>query len=232
VCVSLSVLVLGTQSSPEEWELEDIDGNHNAGNPQEAALVREQHPGEDDCIMETNWGTRVLGAMAVTRGLCDTCHERTAWTNAHITAVGDYYLKLPLPWVEVWLRYRKDLVFQFTTIEAWKARILTPPYLSNVADVRHVTLDPIQDGKKRFLILSSDGLYDLRPEDQSKTTVAAFAKEWMKAAAKAQDAGSHLAMEVLRCALGGEDEAKVSAMLTLENEERWTDDVTVVIRPL
>ncbi|EIN04378.1 protein serine/threonine phosphatase 2C [Punctularia strigosozonata HHB-11173 SS5] len=205
--------VVGTQTGPEQWQLDVTDGNHNGNNSEEAARVRQEHPGEDECVMETPWGTRVLGAIAITR------------------AAGDYHFKLPLPWIEVSLRV-KEIKFSYTSLDAWKARIRTPPYLSNVAGIRHIKLDPLQDGHKRFLIMSSDGLYDLRPEEDMESPVTKYALGWLKAAAKAQDAGGNLAMEVLRQGLGGEDEAKVSAMLTLESEGRWTDDITVIVKPL
>ncbi|EIN03390.1 protein serine/threonine phosphatase 2C, partial [Punctularia strigosozonata HHB-11173 SS5] len=206
--------VLGTQTESSEWQLQVLSGDHNGNNLEEATRIRLEHPGERECVMDTKWGTRVLGAIAVTR------------------AVGDYHFKLPLAWIEIWHRVKGNINFSITTADAWKARILTPPYVSNTADVLHIQLDPLSGNHKRFLIMSSDGLYDLRPEEEKERPVTTYALEWLKAAAKAQDSKANLAMEVLRQGLGGEHEGKVSAMLTLENKNRWTDDITIIVRPL
>jgi pyruvate dehydrogenase phosphatase len=182
--------------------------------------------------MDTKWGTRVLGAIAITRGSFKCLFYLSFFfLTVKTSAVGDQHFKMSREWIDVWLRVRQ-IKFSYTTTEAWKARILTPPYLSNVADVRHVKLDPTQGANQRILILSSDGLYDLRPEEQMETPVAPYGLEWVKAAAKASGRSSNIALEVLKRALGGDDEAKVSAMLTLEYEGRWTDDITVIARLL
>lgn len=104
---------------------------------------------------------------------------------------------------------------------------LTPPYVSNIADVQHVALaDEISDA---YLILCTDGLMDLycapgQHPDLSKLSVA-----WVHQLNLAiSDGVPNRALHLLRDALGGSDEKRVSRMITVEMENRWMDDTTIL----
>jgi pyruvate dehydrogenase phosphatase len=125
-------------------------------------------------------------------------------------------------------------------------RNLTPPYVSNVPDVRHVSLPAAAspnsvDGPRAALLLCTDGLLDLSDDRDPMSTAAAartaprtrvamHAKTWFEAlCARGEE---NLALRVLRDALGGEDAVRVSRMLTVEMTGEWMDDTTVLVLPL
>ena len=118
-------------------------------------------------------------------------------------------------------------------------RIRTPPYLSNAPDVYHRVLPP---GSRRALVLASDGLTDLYDGYAHQD----MADEWAEAVGRALDASSpsgspngsggkrgsqrpNAALALLREAIGGDDTQLVSRNLTVEMEERWMDDTTIVV---
>lgn len=57
--------VLSTQDSSGSWVSVILSSDHNGMNSVEAARIRKEHPGEHQCV----WNGRVLGAIAVTRGI-------------------------------------------------------------------------------------------------------------------------------------------------------------------
>ena len=120
-------------------------------------------------------------------------------------------------------------------------RIRTPPYLSNAPDVYHRDFSaeartagaPLQ----RALILCSDGLTDL----YHGYTPQEMAGEWVQVVGRELDASSgpspsqpraNLALSLLREAIGGSDTQLVSRNLTVEMEERWMDDTTIIVQRL
>lgn len=62
--INLLSTVLGTQEPSGEWSAKVLSFSHNGDETAEANKMREQHPGEPQCIKDN----RVLGAIAVTRG--------------------------------------------------------------------------------------------------------------------------------------------------------------------
>lgn len=57
-------IALGTFKGTESWNPLILSTDHNAKADAEVARIREEHPGESECILND----RVLGAIAVTRG--------------------------------------------------------------------------------------------------------------------------------------------------------------------
>ena len=108
-------------------------------------------------------------------------------------------------------------------------RLKTPPYLSNIPEVKHTALgnktatSPLELDQC-FLILCIDGLVDLYPQYD----------DWVRTVGTAlsQNSDTNIASALLRFVLGGDDEELVSRMLTVEMCERWMDDTTIVILPL
>lgn len=59
------VAVLGSKAASGEWETTLLSANHNGADAAEVARIRNEHPGESECVLRD----RVLGAIAVTRGM-------------------------------------------------------------------------------------------------------------------------------------------------------------------
>lgn len=154
-------------------------------------------------------------------------------------AVGDHLFKLPAIYTtRVFLNAGPGFRTS-TPVHQFLPRNLTPPYLSNVADVRHVDLKDTREGDvdrsadaQPFLILASDGLTDLFKD--RKPTLQGAVDVWAKVVANAMgsDKKENLALSVLRDALGGDDLEAVSRMLTVEMSQRWMDDTTILVQRL
>ena len=120
----------------------------------------------------------------------------------------------------------------FTTkLEDILRRNLTPPYISNRADVRHVDISALKATNLR-LIMCSDGLVDLYMSEALQ--VDDLADIWVQLLAKndASENNTNLAVCLLRDGLGGNDEEKVSRMMTVEMCYRWMDDTTIIVQRL
>jgi pyruvate dehydrogenase phosphatase len=170
------------------------------------------------------------------------------------TAIGDHPFKQP---PEFTRRILYNLEPTYADIAPWEAfllRNLTPPYISNEAEVIHRRLGsaPVNgttngvccsgaasqlDGDwkgRHFLVLCTDGLADLYDGIGVSQRDAAQAYVDSVVAALGRSRGSeNLAKQVLWDALGGEDDSEaVSRMMTVESDEVWMDDTTVVVQLL
>lgn len=67
----IQIPVLGLKDSTGEWKASLLSSNHNGMDETEANRVRREHPGENECILRD----RVLGAIAVTRGISVSCRD-------------------------------------------------------------------------------------------------------------------------------------------------------------
>jgi pyruvate dehydrogenase phosphatase len=120
----------------------------------------------------------------------------------------------------------------FTTkLEDFLGRNLTPPYISNHADVRHVDTSALEATTLR-LIMCSDGLVDLYTPEALQ--VNDLADVWVQLLAKkeASEDNGNLAICLLRDALGGNDQERISRMMTVEMCYRWMDDTTIVVQKI
>jgi len=120
-------------------------------------------------------------------------------------------------------------------VRAFTKHIHTPPYVSNVPDVIHAALTP---GMEKFIMLCSDGLYDLYEEDPRSKSIedGHLASHWVNLIGEhtrcAPSEDRNLALAMLRAGLGGSDTEKVSRMINVEMLFRWMDDTTVVVQRL
>ncbi|GLB37218.1 putative protein serine threonine phosphatase 2C [Lyophyllum shimeji] len=197
---------LGTRQADGRWETSVLSSYHNGANARERERVMSEHPGELECVIDG----RVLGAIAVTR------------------AIGDHLFKLPSAYTKrVFLNATPG--FSITKkIEDFIGRNITPPYVSNCADVRHAKL-----GKEgSYLVMCSDGLLDLY--ENTGMDIEALADFWIHLLVRREKPwnDSNLALYLLRDALGGEDVERVSRMITVEMPFRWMDDTTIVVQKL
>ncbi|THU94507.1 protein serine/threonine phosphatase 2C [Dendrothele bispora CBS 962.96] len=232
--------VLGVQNSSGEWETFPISSSHDCWNEGEVSRLKAEHPDESEVVLRH----RVLGAMAVTRALGDYHYKLPRIYTDQV------FLNIEPPgWP----------VEDYNWIQSLMERNLTPPYLSNSPDVRYLDLRSLQPTAcgiestntnigaepeaKACLVMCSDGLVNLYNEADHWEPEELY-KEWIRVVV---DRPSNLsvdqspdsnpiasieanhALNLLRDALGGQDEDKVSRMITVEMEDRWMDDTTVVV---
>lgn len=140
-------------------------------------------------------------------------------------ALGDHIFKLPSIYADRVFRIAYADSHIMGKADGFLPKCLTPPYLSNVPDVKHVDLGTAEPGD-RVLLLASDGLGDLKSEHNSLPLP--LAERWVKIAAESEKP----AMAVLRDAMGGDDLEQVSFWITVEMEDSWMDDTTIVVTRL
>ncbi|KIY74244.1 protein serine/threonine phosphatase 2C [Cylindrobasidium torrendii FP15055 ss-10] len=201
--------ILGSKSSEnkEGWHVDVLSFAHNAAVADEADRVRREHPGEPECILKD----RVLGSIAVSR------------------ALGDHTFKLP--------RVYTDRVFLnsvpgyriHSSVQEFSPRNLTPPYVSNVPQVRHVVLDGTNEHR---LILCSDGLPEFFCREPKDVDIAAVGRALLKAITDGQgstvDKGNE-ALRILRFVMRADDAEQFSQWLNLEYDGHWMDDTTALV---
>ena len=169
------------------------------------------------------------------------------------SAIGDQPFKQP---PEFTRRILYNLEPTYADIAPWEAvlmRNLTPPYISNEAEVVHRRLAVAMNGigsrngfgnggrgekepglhGRHFLVLCTDGLPDLYEGLGSSPAKAVQAYVDSVVAVLSQKSDhANLAKRVLLDALGGEDSEAVSRMVTVQSDDAWMDDVTVVVQLL
>ncbi|KAJ3547651.1 hypothetical protein NM688_g5376 [Phlebia brevispora] len=178
-----------------------LSANHNGRDEGEVARIRADHPDEPECVLND----RVLGGIAVTR------------------AIGDQVFKLPLIWTQRVFDVADPNAYLFTRLHGMLQRNLTPPYVSNIPEVRHVDLSHTAP-EDTVLILASDGLADLYEAEYELEDVA---KRWVHTATSCTNGKP--ATQLLRAGMGGGDVEKASWYLTVEMDQPWLDDVTVIV---
>lgn len=217
---------LGIKSpSDDTWQTTVLSADHNGTDASETERIRKEHPGELDCMLSN----RVLGVIAVTR------------------ALGDFMFKLPREYTERIFIHLIENPDSKARVLNYIERNITPPYLSNVAEVRHVHLGAQKS--TTFLVLCSDGLVDLyeepHPEPLPGTTIAfpndrgvdlaEASKIWMSQVEQGltEDTGN-LALFLLKQAMGGRDgdTENICKLLTAERPNRWMDDTTILVQRL
>jgi len=207
-----SVAVLGRRSLSGKWSAVIANSMHNGNNPAECQRIQREHPSESACITDN----RVLGYLAPTRALGDT------WLK--VPSV--YTRRVFAPHLQDWLPPRQ--------VAEYASRILTPPYVSGLPEVFHHSFDVSK--QEIVLILSSDGLQDLYDSYDAQMSDQEMADRWVRVigrrmrSAKDVDLQSNLALRLLRDAVGGNNVELVSRNLTLEMEDKWMDDVTILVQ--
>ncbi|KAJ7720942.1 phosphatase 2C-like domain-containing protein [Mycena metata] len=147
------------------WKTQTLSARHNCANPQEVARIRTEHPGEPDCVhIDT---LRTLGLIAVTR------------------ALGDTLFKLPRVYTERVAPLSLPPIHPNYDLKGLAARNLTPPYLSNAAEVSHITVPQLANdagAPRRLLILASDGLMNILSWSKNVRELPEAAVLWSAAA--------------------------------------------------
>ncbi|KAG7090601.1 hypothetical protein E1B28_009704 [Marasmius oreades] len=223
-----SQAVLGMKRGAGEWSVRVLSSNHNAKDTIEIERIKKEHPGEELVVTDD----RVLGVIAVTR------------------AIGDHLFKLPSVYTSRIFRnaFQGLRPGSEEMIKKITERNLTPPYLSNSPDIVHLNLKD-EGASHACLILCSDGLMDLFSGGHNRTNaqplnISKMAESWIRMVAEESlvpssnsgqnnigDAKSNLALRLVYEGLGDSrrDEERMSWMLTLEMQEKWMDDTTVIV---
>lgn len=218
-----SCAVLGVWTG-SRWKGTLVNSIHNGGNALERDRVVSEHPGENECMVTD----RILGWLAPTR------------------AIGDGWLKLPRAYSERVFAHLDTQWVPRDALPRYVARLQTPPYVSCTPEVYHRRVRRRADGGSApcdaFLMTCSDGVLDLaRPEPVrlSQSLVDHWAGVIGRAmhppdggGRDADGAGANLALALLRDCIGGDDVCLVSRNLTVEMEERWMDDITIIVQNL
>lgn len=148
-------------------------------------------------------------------------------TFQYLAAIGDFVYKLPAVYTErVFLN--ADNGVPADRVGSSIGRNITPPYMSGVPEVQHVE---VVQGTSSFLLMCSDGLMELY-EDERVELDEILSKKWVGQVGRGYSKKGNLALGVLREALGGEDEDKVSRMMTVEMLFKWMDDTTILVQRL
>ncbi|GLB37225.1 putative protein serine threonine phosphatase 2C [Lyophyllum shimeji] len=189
----------------EGWSGYQLTSVHNLNNAEELSRLVSEHPDEQHAVQDG----RVIGFLEPTRAIGDT------WLKIPGVYASRVYSNLKQPWISP------------TRFKAYAQRILTPPYVSNIPDVYHYVLDP-----PYFVLLASDGL--LSTERYAGIRDEEVVNHWINIIGQALDSRSttfsNAALCLLRDMIGGNDTDMASRYLTVEMEERWMDDTTIVIQ--
>ncbi|GJE94894.1 protein serine/threonine phosphatase 2C [Phanerochaete sordida] len=204
--------VLGTWDR-SRWSATLINSIHNGSNVDELNRVKSEHPLHEQCIQED----RILGWLAPTR------------------AIGDFWLKLPRIYTEnIFIHFdgmKRDPLHKYVS------RIQTPPYVSTKADVYHRRIRGRHGGaagpRDVFLITCTDGMLDLAHGEPLQLSQQLLDRWVGVVGATLQQRHAHppnLALALLRDSIGGQDTELVSRNLTVEMDERWMDDTTILVQ--
>ncbi|XP_035272793.1 pyruvate dehydrogenase [acetyl-transferring]-phosphatase 2, mitochondrial-like [Anguilla anguilla] len=204
--------VLGVRGEDGGWSALPLSHDHNALNGAELARVRARHPDSERATVVAD--DRLLGTLMPLR------------------AFGDVRFKWSLELQRKVLENSRDLdsldIYEYTP-----PNYLTPPYLEATPEL---TYHRLRAGD-RFLILASDGLWDMLDSEGAVRLVGErLTASGHQEAPPAPVLDSNSATHLIRHAIGtneyGEvDPERLAAMLALPEEvaRMYRDDITVTI---
>ncbi|KAL5488326.1 hypothetical protein ACEPAI_6434 [Sanghuangporus weigelae] len=214
--------VLASRAPSGRWVGELLTQVHNGTNLLEVERVRREHPNEPDCVRNG----RILGTIAPFR------------------CIGDQPFKQPAAFTS---RILFNLDAGKENVDSSRAawaqlidRIRTPPYLSADPDVAHFRLNRGSNAligvPSQFLVLCTDGLPDLLetipPQGYPQYYVDAVIPPGTRNEQASFHIDNNIALRILKKALGGEDNNAVSQMISLQSDQPWLDDVTIIVQIL
>jgi pyruvate dehydrogenase phosphatase len=183
-----------------QWSGEALTNDHNARLASEKARLAEEHPGEKDivvCRPHNPDACYVKGRLQPTRALGDLYLKYSEFNgNRDTDTMPSYGRRIPPPY--------------------------TPPYITATPEVSALSWE---EGREQFIVMASDGLWDVLSNQEAVEVVAA-------AAAKDPDAAANqLTMEALKREASA---AGLSAMELMQlppgkSRRRLHDDITVVV---
>lgn len=162
------------------------------------------------------------------------------------TGFGDIPFKQPPVFTR---RILYNLFPGFHNVSPWEeflVRNQTPPYVTAEPQIIHRTLarettkgdnSSAANPPPRFLILASDGFFDLCDGEGQARVIESWARGMVlhNPPSSVTDAPSgsrqdNMALRLLRRAVGGEDRFSVSRVLTLDMSDAWIDDTSIVVQ--
>ncbi|KAJ3416460.1 hypothetical protein HDV05_001618 [Chytridiales sp. JEL 0842] len=220
-CTGDSRAVLGRRAASGVFEALDLSADQTVKNAEEYGRLLDEHPGELETVVVRG---RVLGGLMPTRAFGDA---RYKWPLSVQSTILPYISSRPPP-----------------------KNYLTPPYVTALPEVTHYRIQPSRD---LFLVMATDGLYDELKSSQVVESMAAYmlkkqmvpppAHPWSTFAENSNSASAdslkgayatedeNAATHLIRNALGGVDEGKVSKLLGIPApySRRFRDDMTVTV---
>ncbi|KAM4059889.1 protein phosphatase 2C domain-containing protein [Hirsutella rhossiliensis] len=247
-CTGDSRAVLGRRSDSGKWTATALSEDQTGSNPQEAARMRKEHPGEDNVVRNG----RVLGGLEPSRAFGDAVYKWSRDVAGKLRQ--SFFGRSPSPLLK------------------------TPPY---VTAEPIITTTKIEPEKCDFLVLATDGLWEMLTNDEvvglvgqwietqaaGSSSSSQFDSAWSKVFGShskplpvehTKDAGpdgqktpirlqqwgidpeakdrftvkdKNVATHLVRNALGGTNDEQVCALLTLPApfSRRYRDDLTVQV---
>ncbi|KAJ7054454.1 phosphatase 2C-like domain-containing protein [Mycena amicta] len=185
----------------EAPQYHDMGFHHRGSNPVEAARILAEHPNEPGCFDVQNGN--LWSGLNLSRGL------------------GDMYLKVPAD-DALLLFHNLDDPPPSRAIELNLSN-LTPPYLSNIAEVSHYAAIPGQT----HLVIASDGLDELAERNMPGKVLGQICVDGV---AQSPASNYNRASEVIWHAWGGNADGNLHRLLTTGKLLRGrVDDITVVV---
>ncbi|KAK6186406.1 hypothetical protein SNE40_008447 [Patella caerulea] len=223
--------VLGVNKGADNWEAKELTQQHDANNESEVNRILKQHPNESNNVIKNG---RLFGDLAPFRAFGDVRYKWHAKDLKHIMNTN----RFPHSFISV---YGDKLL---------PNNYNTPPYLIAEPEIKYHQLSP----KDKFLVLASDGLWDMISPEKVIQLVAGhmdgrqvlvnfdLPRENMTLGAINQlltqrkksfankTVDSNVATHLIRNAIG-QDHLQLSAQLTLPNSisRFYRDDITVTV---
>lgn len=222
--------ILGVQVDNHHWNTVEMSHEHTGYNPVEVRRVLKSHPNESSNVIK---GGRLFGTLAPLR------------------AFGDMMYKLSVKDRNKLIKHLHDHPhFDFYKEMLSHQHYITPPYLTAEPEIIHRRLTP----KDKFLVIASDGLFDMLPADKVVKLVAGHMEgrqvlvdpnidmktmkikdinqnlKHRKSQLSNVPVDSNVATHLLRNALGPEH-GRLSAMLSLSDDfaRNYRDDITIIV---
>lgn len=152
-CTGDSRAVLGRRSDSGKWTATALSEDQTGGNPNEAARMRKEHPGEENVIRNG----RVLGGLEPTRAFGDAVYKWSRDVAGKLRS--SFFGRSPSPLLK------------------------TPPY---VTAEPVVTTTKIHPEKGDFLVLATDGLWEMLTNEE----VVGLVGQWIESRATSSSSSS------------------------------------------
>ncbi|XP_052060113.1 pyruvate dehydrogenase [acetyl-transferring]-phosphatase 1, mitochondrial-like [Mytilus californianus] len=222
--------VLGVEVDKDHWNTVEMSHAHTGYNSKEVRRVLNSHPNESSHVIK---GGRLFGSLAPLRAFGDMMYK---WSVKE----RNQYLKL----------FKQHPNFNVYSEVLMHEHYITPPYLTAEPEIIHRKLTP----KDKFLVIASDGLYDMIPPEKVVKLVAGHmegkqvlvdpnfdikGRTIKEINQRLRQRKSHLsnvptddnvATHLMRNALGPEH-GRLSTMLSLHDDiaRSYRDDISIIV---
>ncbi|CAH01663.1 type 2C protein phosphatase PTC5 [Kluyveromyces lactis] len=139
--------ILVKQSDDGAWTVKSLSTDQTGDNVQEVERIQKEHPDEPNCVRQG----RILGSLQPSRAFGDYRYKVKEINGKTVYDLPDH-LKI------YFRREPKDF--------------LTPPYVTAKPEITTTNVDP----KTKFMVLGSDGLFELLSNDE----IAGLVVKWME----------------------------------------------------